>query len=108
MRQKYLIIHDTAKNNLKIREYAIIDKSLEKMQTSMLRHTDYRLLCEEIYDSAIIESSISHGMSDLVATLRTPNLFPVASKASKIAESVISLYNSAKDNSMELFFDDVA
>ncbi|RJP86746.1 MAG: hypothetical protein C4518_13350 [Desulfobacteraceae bacterium] len=106
MRQKYLIIHDAAKHNLKIREYAVIDKSLEKTHTSMLRHDDYCLLYEENYDSAIIVNSISNGMSDLVATLRTRNLFPVAPKADLIAQSVISLYDSAKNSSVELFFND--
>ena len=106
MRQKYMIIHDAAKNNLKIREYAILDKSFEKTKTSMLRHTDYRLLCEENYDSAIIVSSISNGMSDLIATLRTPSLFPVAPNAAKIAQSVISLYDSPKNSSVDLFFND--
>jgi predicted transcriptional regulator len=107
MRQKYMIIHDAAKKNLKIREYAIIDKSLKNTQTSMLRHTDYCLLYEEIYDSAIIVRSISNGMSDLIATLRTPNLFPIAPTAAKIAQSVISLYDSGKNSSVELFFNDI-
>ena len=101
-----MIIHDADKKNLKIREYAIIDKSLEKTKTSMLRHTDYSLLYEENYDSAIIISSISNGMMDLITTLRTPSLFPVAPNAAKIAQSVISLYDSAKNSSVDLFFND--
>jgi len=107
VRQKYMIIHDAANKNLKIREYAIIDKSLEKTKTSMLRHTDYYLLYEENYDSEIIVSSISNGMSDLITTLRTPNLFPVARNAAKIAQSIISLFDSAKKSSVELFFNDI-
>jgi hypothetical protein len=107
MRQKYMIFHDTAKKNLTIREYAIIDKHLGNTQTSMLLHSDYCMLCEENYDSAIIADAISNGMSDLIATLRTPNLFPAASNAAKIAQSVISLYDSDRNGSVELFFNDI-
>ena len=107
MRQKYMIIHDAAQKNLKIREYAILDKSLEKTKTSMLRHIDYCFLYEENYDSTIIASSISKGMRDLVATLRRPGLFPTASNADKIAQSVISLYDSGQNSSVELFFNDI-
>jgi len=107
MRQKYLITQDTVKNNLKIREYAIIHKDLQKTETSMLRHTDYSLLYEEIYDSAKIIISISKGSDDLLETLRTPNMFPIASNAALIVEAVKSLYDSTEDNSVELFFDDI-
>jgi hypothetical protein len=106
MRQKYHIIHDAIKNKLKIREYAVIDKSLENTRTSMLRHIDYCLIYEEIYESDMIANSISNGISGVIMALRTPGLFPTASSASKIAESVISLYGSAKGSSVELFFDD--
>jgi len=107
MRQKYMIFHDAAKKNLKIREYAILDKRLEKTKTSMLLHTDYCFLYEENYDSAIIVSSISSGVSDLIATLRTPCMFPIARNAAKIAQSVISLYDFAQNSSLELFFNDI-
>jgi hypothetical protein len=45
-------------------------------------------------------------MGALVATLRTPNLFPIEPYAAKIAESVMALYDSADNGSAELFFDD--
>lgn len=106
MRQKYMLVHDADKKNLTIREYAILDKSLDKTKTSMLSHTDYSLLYEENYDSAIIMSSISHGMHDLIGTLRTPRMFPIASNAVKIAQSVMSLYASTQNSSVVLFFND--
>jgi len=106
MRQKYMLIHDADKKNLKIREYAIIAKNLEKKKTSMLRDEDYCLVYEENYDSAIIINSISNGTMDLITTLRTPRLFPAAPNAAKIAQSVISLYASAKNGSVDLFFND--
>ena len=107
MRQKYVISRDDAKNKLKIREYAIIDKNLKKVVSSMLQKGSFSFLCEETYESEIIVSSISKGMNALVAILRTHNIFPIEPYATKIAESVTALYNSSEDNSVELFFDDV-
>lgn len=107
MRQKYVISRDDTKNILKIREYAILDKNLNKVEPSMLQKGDFSLLCEEIYESEIIMSSISKGMSTIVETLRTDNIFPIEPYATKIARSVIEIYNSSEDDSVELFFDDV-
>jgi hypothetical protein len=106
MRQKYVISRNDAKDKLKIREYAIIDKNLNKVASSMLQKEDFSLLCEEIYESEIIVSSISKGMSDLVSILRTHNIFPIEPYITKIAGSVMALYDSSEDGSMELFFDD--
>ena len=106
MRQKYVISRDGAKKNLKIREYAIIDKNLKKVASSMLQKTSFSFLCEETYENEMIVSSISKGMNALVASLRTHNIFPIEPYAIKIAESVMALYNSSEDGSVELFFDD--
>lgn len=107
MRQKYVISRDGDKNKLKIREYAIIDKNLKKVASSMLQKGSFSFLCEETYENEIIVSSISKGMNALVAILRTHNIFPIEPYATKIAESVMTLYNSSEDDSVELFFDDV-
>ncbi len=107
MRQKYVISRDVAKNKLKIREYEIIDKNMKKVASSILHKGSFSFLCEETYESEIIVSSISKGMNALVAILRTHNIFPIEPYATKIAESVMALYNSSKDGSVELFFDDV-
>ncbi|MBU0698380.1 MAG: hypothetical protein KKE59_02975 [Proteobacteria bacterium] len=107
MRQKYVISRNGAKNKLKIMEYAIIDKNLKKVASSMLQKENFSFLCEETYESEIIVSSISNGMNALVAILRTHNIFPIKPYATKIAESVIALYDSSEDGSVELFFDDV-
>ena len=107
MRQKYVISRDDAKNKLKIREYAIIDKNLKKVTSSMLQKESFSFLCEETYESEIIMSSISKGMSALIGILRTHNIFPIEPYAIQIAESVTALYNSSEDGSVELFFDDV-
>ena len=106
MRQKYVISRDGDKNNLKIREYAIIDKDMKKVTSSLLQKGSFSFLCEETYESDMIVSSISKGMNALIAILRTHNIFPIEPYANKIAESVMALYNSSEDGSVELFFDD--
>ena len=107
MRQKYVISREGAKHGLKIREYAIIEKNLNKVASPLLKKGNFSFLCEETYESEIIVKSIAKGMSALVATLRTHNIFPIEPYARKIAESVITLYNTTKDGSVELFFDDI-
>jgi hypothetical protein len=104
MRQKYIISRDGAKNKLKIMEYPILDKNLKKVASSMLKKGSFSFLCEETYEIEIIVNSISKGMNDLVATLRTINIFPIEPYVTKIAESVMALYNSSKDGSVELLF----
>jgi hypothetical protein len=106
MRQKYVISRNDAKNKLKISEYAIIDKDLKQVVPSMLQKEDFSLLCEETYESEIIVSCASKGMNALVAVLQTHNMFPIGPYSTKIAESVMELYNSSEDGSVELFFDD--
>ena len=107
MRQKYLISRYGPENDLKIREYSVIKKNLKKVEFSMLRSGDFSFLCEETYKREMIVSSISKGMDVLVATLRTHNVFPIEPYSIKIAESVMDLYNSSENDSVELFFDDV-
>ena len=41
MRQKYVISRDGAKNKLKIREYAIIDKNQKKLMSAMVQTEDF-------------------------------------------------------------------
>jgi hypothetical protein len=106
MRQKYVISRNGAKDRLKIREYAIIDKDMKKVTSSLLQKGSFSFLCEETYESKMIVSSISKGMNALIAILRTHNIFPIEPYANKIAESVMALYNSSEDGSVELFFDD--
>ena len=107
MRQKYVISRNGDNTKLKIREYAIIDKNLNKVASSMLQKGSFSFLCEETYESEMIVRSISKGMYALVDILRTDNIFPIEPYSTKIAESVMALYNSSEDESVELFFDDV-
>ena len=95
MKQKYLIFKDDEKNKLVVREFAELDKEM------------YSLLCEELYDDDVIKSSIAKSKACLISALRTQNMYPSGLYADKIAESVIAIYNSAENQSTELFFDDI-
>ena len=95
MKQKYLILKNDEKNQLTIQEFAEIEKQDE--------HT---LLCEETYSAKDIESAISKGKEALISALRTVNLYPPGLSVGKIAEAVMTLYNSAHEQSIELFIDD--
>jgi hypothetical protein len=106
MRQKFQIYLDGARTHLNIREFAVIDKHLNIIQSSMLEDKSFCLLCEETYDNVTIANSISVGIGDLVTTLRTVNFFPNHQYAAKIAEAVVKLYASPNDDKIELFFDD--
>ena len=106
MRQKYVISRSGADKILKIREYAITDKNLNRVPSSLLKKGDFQFLCEETYDSDRVMNSITRGRNDVIATLRTRNIFPIQSYAAKLAESVIELYKLPEDSTVELFFDD--
>ena len=107
MRQKYVISLDNARKKLKISEYAVIDKNFRQVASSMLKKGSFSFLCEETYESKIIESSISEGLNAMVATIRTHNIFPIEPYAAKIAEAIMDLYKRSGGDSVELFFDDV-
>ncbi len=107
MRQKYVLSQNGAKNELKISEYAVIDKNQNKVDSSMLRKENFSFLCEETYENGIIASAISEGIDTLISILRTDNIFPIEPYANKIAESVMEIYASSEDGTVELFFDDV-
>lgn len=106
MRQKYVISQEGSEHDLKIREYAIIDKDLHNVDASMLRQEDFEFLCEETYSHESIARSIARGREALVDALRTANLFPIRPYVVKIAESVMVLYDSPDQQAVELFFDD--
>ena len=107
MRQKYVISRNDTKRILKIKEYAVIDKSLKNVASGILKKESFSFLSEETYESEIVINSISIGFDALVGVLRTHNIFPIKPYITKIAESVVTLYDSSGDGSVELFFDDL-
>jgi hypothetical protein len=94
MKQKYLILNDKENKQIKIQEFAELNKET------------LSLLCEEAYDYKSIKSAISAGKDELIATLRTNNLYPPGIYAVQIADAVIDLHKSKEQESVELFFDD--
>lgn len=94
MKQKYLIINDRDHKQIKIQEFAELNKEM------------LSLLCEESYDYKIIKSAIKAGTGTLISALRTNNLYPPGIYAEKIASAVTDLYKSKDQESLELFFDD--
>lgn len=106
MLQKFEIIKENSQKQLKIREYAVIDKRLKNVGVALLRPEDYSLLHEETYDTRDIKSAISNGLIDLVSALRTPFFFPNAKNIATIAETVVQLYDAKNKKSVELIFKD--
>ena len=95
MKQKYLIIKDNENKQLKIQEFAELDKEA------------LSLLCEEAYDFKIIKSAIKAGGDVLISALRTKNMYPPGLYAKKIADAVVELSKSKDKESVELLFDDI-
>ena len=95
MKQKYLIINDKTNTQIKIQEYAELNKET------------LSLLCEEAYDYKTIKSAIAAGSETLISALRTNNLYPPGIYAEKIASTVVELIKSKDQESLELFFDDI-
>ena len=95
MKHKYFIIKDDEKNELIIREFAELDKK-----------SDFSLLCEVTFGNEAVESAILKGKNALISAIRTQNMYPPIIYSEKITESIVQLYDSKNDQSIELFFDD--
>lgn len=106
MRQKYRICQLKKEKTLNIQEYAVLEKDTKNVSSDMLRDDHFDLVAEQKYETAAIARSVAAGSTALVEALRTPNLFPIAPYAVKIAESVIALTQDDNDRCIELFFDD--
>lgn len=106
MRQKYRICPIQKEKLLNIKEFAVVEKDTKNVDSTMLRDDHFNLICEQNYDYTAIVRSASGGTGELLETLRTPNLFPIANYAEKIAETVIALIDEETDHCIELFFDD--
>ena len=106
MRQKYRICQSKKKETLNIKEYAVLDKDTKNVNSSLLREDHFDLICDQDYDGKVVARAAAAGCDELVETLRTTNLYPIAPYAAKIAESVIDLSNGEEDRCVELFFDD--
>lgn len=106
MRQKYRICSYKNDKILNIQEFVVDEKDARRISSAMLREDHFDLIAEQRYDADIIARRATDGCDAMIATLRTPNLYPIAPYAEKIAESVIALANDGDDRCIELFFDD--
>jgi hypothetical protein len=95
MKQKYLILKDNENKQMKIQEFAELEKD------------SLSLLCEEAYDFKAIKSAARTGKDELISALRTKNMYPPSLYANKIADAVVELAASKDKASVELFFDDI-
>jgi hypothetical protein len=95
MKQKYSIVKNDKTNELIIREFV----KLDKLDT-------YTLTFEETYGNEAIESAVSRGKTALIPILRTPGFYPPGVFLEKICESIIKLYNSGGNKTIELFIND--
>jgi hypothetical protein len=105
MKQKFIIKNNNPKNKLKIKEYANLNREYKNNLLNS-NQDSFSLLCEETYEKELILSAIGKGKKNLVAAIRTHNMYPIIIYAEKIADSVIELYNSVNNLSVELLFDD--
>ena len=105
MRQKFLIQKNDANSDLNIKEFANLDREY-KFSEWVLDKEYFSLICEETYDKKSILSAIKKGKENLILTMRTPNMYPIGIYANKIANSIIELYDSKNNQSVELLFDD--
>ena len=94
MKQKYLILKGEDKKSIIIKEFAELDKDM------------LSLLCEETYDIKGIKTAVSGGKDAVISAIRTSNMYPAGVYAEKIADSIITLYKSKDQDSVEVYFDD--
>lgn len=106
MRQRYQISKEGLANDLVIREYAVTGKEKKRTLGWIPSEDDYVFVYQENYGGDAIKTAISKGKANLIATLRTANLFPDWKTAVRIADSVIELYLFPENRSVELSFDD--
>ena len=96
MKQKYSIFKDNESSILTIKEFAELDKGM------------FSLIFEETYENAMIEAAIEDGKDALVSAIRTPNLYPIAEYAEKIADTIIEYYKKTPaEEPVELVFNDI-
>ena len=107
MIQKYSIFRDDKKDRLTITEFAILERIYGLGEFPVYRKEDFSLRCTEEYTSDTIEKAIPLGKNAVVSVLRTPNMYPVSHHARAIADSIIDLYESEDEASVELLFDDM-
>ncbi|MDL2268926.1 hypothetical protein LJC71_03725 [Desulfosarcina sp. OttesenSCG-928-A07] len=94
MKQKYVVLLDDASNQLRIQEYAELDKEM------------LSLLCEETYDADALRKVMEKDRSALTQALRTNNMYPPGIYIERIADAVMDMFQPGANPSAELFFEE--
>jgi hypothetical protein len=96
MKQKYSIFKDNKTGTVTIKEFAELEKGL------------FSLIFEETFDNKILQAAIEEGKDALIAVIRTPDLYPIAEYAEKIADTIIDQFqNTPTEAPIELVFNDI-
>ena len=107
MRHKFRIKRSERKKELRIREYANLERE-PKNEWQRPGAESFSLIGEETYGKGIVTTAIKKGNRHLISVLRTHNMYPIGIYAEEIAASVKRLYESETSRSVELSFDDKA
>ena len=107
MRHKFMIKRNDTKKELRIREYANLERE-PKHDWQRADTTAFSLIGEETYGKGDVTMAIEKGKRHLISVLRTHNMYPIGIYAEEIAQSVMGLYASKNKRLVELSFDDKA
>jgi hypothetical protein len=107
MRHKFLIKRNETKKELRIREYANLERE-PKHEWQRSDTAAFSLIGEETYGKKAVTMAIEKGKRHLISVLRTHNMYPIGIYAEEIAQSVMGLYASENKRLAELSFDDKA
>jgi hypothetical protein len=96
MKQKYSIFKDNESGIVTIKEFAELDKGM------------FSLIFEETYKNEKIQTAVDEGKEALISVIRTPNLYPIAEYAEKIADTIIEYFKKTPaEEPVELVFNDI-
>ena len=104
MIQKFRIFLDKENDLLIIEESAVLDKVKRNIDYQDLNSEDFSIVCEEKYESRTLKNAILK--DNLIASIRTKNMYPIWDYAAVIADSIAKLYESTNSQTVELIFDD--
>ena len=95
MKQKYLL-EKQEDNGLVIKEFGELEEGI------------FSLLCEESFDAEGLKDSLELNDKELIAFLRTDNMFPPSSYTEKIAAAVRNLFSeTSSEEYTEIVFDEI-
>lgn len=94
MKHRYVVSVDTVGKRVSVREYAAAGENR------------FSLLCEEHFDIEVLRTAAEAGKEPLAKMLRTPNMYPAAACAMRIAEAIETLIEPNREAAHEMVIDD--